>query len=69
MDICKTNHIGDFDIAFAYESLARAAAIAGQRVEAEKYIQLAREAGEGIEKQDDKDYFFGELKTVPGYQE
>jgi hypothetical protein len=69
LDICKSNHIGDFDIAFAYESMARAAAIAGQSAEAEKYIQLARESGEGIEKQGDKDYFFGELKTIPGYQE
>jgi tetratricopeptide (TPR) repeat protein len=69
LDICKKNHIGDFDIAFAYEAMARSAAIAGQSEEAEKYIQLAREAGEKIEEQGNKDYFLDELNTVPGQQE
>jgi len=69
LDICKKNHIEDFDIAFAYESMARAAGAAGQTQEAKKYVELAREAGEKIEEQGNKDYFFGELKTVPGYQE
>lgn len=68
LDICEKNQIQDFDIAFAYESMARAAAVAGQNEEAEEYIQLAKEAGEKIEKEGDKDYFFSELKTIPGYQ-
>jgi len=29
LEICKKNTIGDFDIAFAYEALARAYAVAG----------------------------------------
>lgn len=69
LDICQKNQIGDFDIAFAYEAMARSAAVDGQGEEAEKYIQLAREAGEKIEEQGNKDYFFGELKTIPGYRE
>ena len=69
LDICKKSNIGDFDIAFAYEAMARSAAVAGQGKEAEEYIQLARVAGENIGDQGNKDYFFGELRTVPGYTE
>jgi hypothetical protein len=69
LDICKKSDIEDFDIAFAYESMARAAAVGGRSAEAEKYMKLAREAGDQIEEQGNKDYFFSELKTVPGYQE
>ncbi len=67
LGICKENNIGDFDIAFAYEAMARAHAVAGDKSDCEKYIKLAKEAGEQIEKKEDKDLFFGDLKTVPGY--
>ncbi len=69
LGICKENDIGDFDIAFAYEAMARASAIAGEQAEAEKYIQLGKEAGEQIAEKGNKDYFFSELRTIPGYQE
>lgn len=64
LEICKENGIGDFDIAFAYEAMARAQATAGKKEECQKYIQLAKGAGEQITKKEDKDYFLGELKTV-----
>ena len=63
--ICKENNIGDFDIAFAYEAMARAYAIAGKKDERERYNQLAKKAGEKIRKKEDREYFFSELKTVP----
>lgn len=69
LGICKENDIGDFDIAFAYEAMARANAVAGEQAEAEKYIQLGKEAGEQIAEKGNKDYFLSELKTIPGYQE
>ena len=64
VEICRENDIGDFDIAFAYEAMATAHAIAGDKTECKKYLQLAKEAGEKIGKKEDKDYFFTELKTV-----
>ena len=64
LEICKSNNIRDFDIAFAYEAMARAHAIAGQKEECKKYLQLAKEAGEQIKEKGDKDYFFTELKSV-----
>lgn len=67
LEICKEHNIGDFDIAFAYEAMARAHAVAGDKSDCEKYIKLAKEAGEQIKKKEDKDLFFGDIKTVPGY--
>jgi len=64
LDICKKNNIGDFDIAFAYEAMARANAIVGKKADCDKYIELAKKAGEHIKKKEDKDYFFSELKTI-----
>jgi len=64
LDICKENNIGDFDIAFAYEAMARANSIAGNTAECEKYLQLAEKAGENIKKKEDKNYYLGELKTI-----
>jgi len=68
LDLCDEHGFGDFDLAFAYEALARASSVSGDVAEVEGYIRLAKDAGEGIEKQADKDYFFQELMTIPGYQ-
>jgi len=69
LEICKENSIGDFDIAFAYEAMARAYAVAGKKSESEKYVQSAEKAGEQIKSKEDKKYFFSELQTVPSYRE
>lgn len=69
LEICKENNIGDFDIAFAYEAMARAYAVSGEKTESKKYIELAKKAGNQIENEEDKRIFFGDLETVPGYQE
>ncbi len=64
LELCKENNIGDFDIAFAYEAMARAQALAGNEKECKKYIQLAKEAAGQIKKKEDKTYFLNELKTI-----
>jgi len=64
LSICKENDIGDFDLAFAYEALARAYAVAGDKSNADKYFAKAREAGEKISDQGNKDYFLGELNSI-----
>lgn len=65
LDICKSNKIGDFDIAFAYEAMARAHSI-GENIKDKvtEYLALAKEAAESIEKEDDKKYFLGELDSI-----
>ncbi|MFX0013913.1 MAG: hypothetical protein ACFFB2_12990 [Promethearchaeota archaeon] len=68
IDICEKNGIGGFDIAFAYEAMARACAVAGNReADVQKYITLAKSAGNKIEEKGNKEYFFSELETILGY--
>ena len=62
--ICEANRIGDFDLAFAYEGLARAYAAAGQFDKSLEYIRLGEQAGEQIEDEGNRKYFFDELKAV-----
>ena len=62
--LCQTNQIGGFDLALAYEALARAHAVAGETAQSQEYISLAEGAGSQIEDKDDREYFFSELKTV-----
>jgi hypothetical protein len=68
LKICQENAIGDFDLAFAYEALARASAVAGLTSEIKRYLSLALDAAGQIAEQDDKDYVINDLKTIPGYQ-
>ena len=51
----------DFDRAYAQEALARANAVAGNRAEARKHLQLAEEAGQAIADEDSKKFFVGDL--------
>lgn len=62
--ICTESGIGDFDIAFAYEALARAYAVAGDAVKSSEYIRLGEKAGELIEDKDNREYFIGELQGI-----
>ncbi len=51
----------DFDIAYAYEGMARASALAGITETAKKYLELAKSAGEAIADAEDKEWFVGDL--------
>jgi len=47
----------DFDRAYAFESLARANALAGNHDEALTFFNLAEEAGQAIQEDGEKKYF------------
>jgi hypothetical protein len=66
LEICQQNDIGDFDIVFAYEAMARASAGAREMSDCQRFIKSERAAGDQIKEKGDRDYFFNELKTVPG---
>jgi len=68
LEICKENKIEGFDLAYAYEALARAYAVAGEESEGKKYIQLAKESGEQIKEKENKDLLFSNLETIPCYK-
>lgn len=61
---CLENDIADFDLAFAYEAIARAYAVIGNDVEKQIYLAKANAASVGIEKQANRDYFMTELGTI-----
>jgi hypothetical protein len=65
--ICDENGIGDFDRAYAYEAVARAAAASGDLDEARRFRALAREAGDAIADDEDKSIFDGDLVAGPWY--
>ena len=65
LEICRRNRIGDFPLAFAYEALARAAAVEGNSAARDRYLLRALKAGEGIRDREDRVQFFADLKTIP----
>jgi hypothetical protein len=56
--------VDDFDLAFAYEALARAASVAGNAAEKVKYLALAQEAAEHIADPGDRDVVIHDLETI-----
>ncbi|UCC92816.1 MAG: hypothetical protein JSW25_09165, partial [Thermoplasmata archaeon] len=65
LNICLENEIGDFDLAFAYEAMARAYAVKENWTEVERYTGYAKTASEQIEDDGNKEYFMGELDSLP----
>lgn len=65
LEICQREGIADFDLAFAYEALARACALAGDMVEARRWAELARAACEQVAEDDDREIVRSDLETLP----
>jgi hypothetical protein len=65
--LCEKNGFADFDIAFAYEAMARALAACEDCPGYMKYFSLAQQAGEKIGKQEDKDSFSDSLIAGPWF--
>lgn len=63
--ICEAHGIGDFDIAFAHEAMARALAATGDAVKSREHADRARAFGEKIAEPDDREAFLKELATLP----
>lgn len=65
LEICQREHIGDFDLAFAYEALARASAVGGDTAQAHRWADMARAACADIAEDDDREIVIGDLETLP----
>lgn len=57
----NAEEMADFDWAYAYEALARAHAMAGNVGEAQRFIELAERAGEGISDEESKGVFLADF--------
>ncbi len=66
LDLCQDNGIGDFDLAFAYEALARAHAVAGDVGLARDYTDQALAVAEDIADDEERDLVLADLETIPG---
>jgi len=65
LQIVEEHGVGDFDLACAYEALARAHATAGERDAAERYEAQGRDAAARIEDDDDRALVVGDLDSLP----
>ncbi len=66
LDICLANGIADWDLAFAYEALARGHAIAGDAEAARAMTERALQAVENVADDEDRKIVLADLDTIPG---
>jgi hypothetical protein len=64
LDICQRHGIGDWDLGFAYEALARAHAVAGDEQEMARWLEQARAAADQVVEESDRDLLLADLGTV-----
>jgi hypothetical protein len=62
LEICTEQRLGDWDLAYAYEALARAHALAGEATESARFVELAR--GVEIAEDEDREHLDDDLKTI-----
>jgi DNA-binding transcriptional MerR regulator len=65
LQIVEEHGVGDFDLACAYEALARAHATAGEREAARRYAALGRESAARIAEADDRELVESDLDSLP----
>jgi hypothetical protein len=65
LSLCEEHGIGDFDIAFAHEALARAYAVEGDHAQARRHAELARAAAVDIAEDEDRELVLADLATIP----
>jgi uncharacterized glyoxalase superfamily protein PhnB len=65
LEECRDHGLGDFDLAFAYEALARAHAVAGNAALREAYARRALDASHSIADEDDRRILLDDLGTIP----
>lgn len=63
--VCREHGIGDFPLAFAYEALARSAAIAGRPRDRDRFVQQALSAAERIRDSEDRSLLLSDLRSIP----
>jgi hypothetical protein len=64
LDICERNGIGDWDISYAYEALARAYATAGDREQARQWLDKAQASVADVKEEEDREHLLEDLATI-----
>ncbi len=63
LKLCQENNIGDFDLAFGYEAVARAYSVMDRR-ECDIYKDKALDAANKIEKKKNREYTLSEINSI-----
>jgi hypothetical protein len=63
LDLCQEHGIGGFDLAYAFEALARAHAVGGDADTAAQYAEQASGAAEDVAEKADRELVFSDLAT------
>ena len=64
LKLCLDNCIGDFDLAFGYEAMARAYSVLGNHGDKSTFIEKAKEAAKAIAEEDNRKYVGSEISTI-----
>jgi hypothetical protein len=64
LELCTESGIGDWDLAAAYEAVARAHKLAGNDAEFRRNLDLGREALAHIAKEDDREHIAEDLDAL-----
>ncbi|MHA2059633.1 MAG: hypothetical protein ACW976_02505 [Candidatus Ranarchaeia archaeon] len=64
LDISKEHNLDEFDHAYAYEALARAAAIKKDTKKTQQYLDQAKKHGEKIKEKESRDMLLDDLKSI-----
>ena len=62
--LCERYGLGDWDLAYAYEALARASAVAGGAAATGEWRARARQAGDAIGDPEDREHFDEDFATL-----
>jgi len=65
LGFCEREGIGDWDLGFAYEAMARAHAVAGDHDEAQRWLEKARDQAAEAAQDGDRKLLLDDLATIP----
>jgi len=67
MRLTDEHKFDDFDLAYAYEAMARANASLKNKEECQKWYKKAEDAGNKIKEKEDKKLFLSDLQNGPWF--
>lgn len=67
LELTDEHNFDDFDLAYAYEAMARALALNGSAEDCKRFKQLANDAAKQIKKKEDRELFLSDLSGNPWF--
>lgn len=64
LEVCIKNELGDFDLGFAHEAMARAYSVQGNAMEYDKHMQLAEQTAKNVTNEENQKWLLKNIETV-----